>query len=68
VVADFQHLLGIDLESVFWSKSWRWFEIRVCAMLAYPDSLLGASIDADRKKTEPDRAPEATDADMMGAA
>jgi hypothetical protein len=69
VVADFHHLLGVDLEAVFWGRSWRWFETRLCALLAYPESLLGCSIDADEKNTHPaDGVPAPpTDADMMGS-
>lgn len=57
LVADFHHLLHIDLDSVFHRRTWRWFESRVCAMLAYPDSLLGASIDRDKAGAPVEQAP-----------
>lgn len=52
LVGDFHHLLGIDLEAVFHDRSWRWFESRVNAVMAFPESLLGRSCD----KPEPAQA------------
>lgn len=50
LVADFHHLLGIDLEAVFWARTWRWFEVRVGGILAHPESLLGRAIDQASKR------------------
>jgi hypothetical protein len=52
LVGDFHHLLGVDLETEFRAgRSWRWFETRVNAVMAYPDSLLGRS--ADKEHPQP---------------
>jgi hypothetical protein len=32
--ADFHEAFGVDLETVFWVKSWRWFAVRVDGLLA----------------------------------
>lgn len=47
VVADFHRYYGIDLEKVYRRKSWRWFEVRVLALLSIVDSLIGRSCDGD---------------------
>lgn len=58
LVADFHHLLQLDLEEVFAVKSWRWFELRVNAVMAYPDSLIGAAADAKNGNDAPGPADE----------
>jgi hypothetical protein len=40
----------VDLEAVFWSQSWRWFEVRVGGILAHPSSLLGRAVDHASKQ------------------
>lgn len=57
IVADFHRLLNIDLEAVYWDRSWHWFEMRVSLLLSLPDSLLGRSLD-DRKDDRPDVVPD----------
>lgn len=48
VVADFHRILGVDIEDGFESRSFRWFEVRLAALLSFPDSLLARSLQADR--------------------
>lgn len=39
---DFQDLWGIDLETCMDSRSWRWFRLRLIALMGKPHSKLNA--------------------------